>query len=151
MSRKSISVASKATMTYVKQCHMPLGWKRGSVLCLLVLALLSCDSGSTDTTPPSPPSGLEATSQDGAIALNWNAVQSDDFESYSVYRSRSSGDLKSGSALERGISSENYVDESVSNGTAYYYVVTATDQAGNESEPSSEIEKAPFAEPPNRP
>lgn len=125
------------------------------VLTLLFIGFAGCGLfGSEDTTPPEPPAGLEATSEDAAIALDWSAVQSDDVAGYNVYRSTSSiGDVSSREPINRSepVAEAGYTDQSVSNGTTYRYVVTSVDEAGNESNPSEEIEKTPFSEPPNRP
>jgi len=103
-------------------------------------------------TAPAAPSGLSATSQDGAIALDWDASSGTD--AYRVYRSTSSGVDASGSPLETGISSTEHVDETAENGTKYFYVVTAVATEGGEnaeSGPSNEVEKTPFSDPPDRP
>jgi fibronectin type 3 domain-containing protein len=96
--------------------------------------------------------GLSATSQDAAISLNWDAVSGAD--SYRVYRSTNSGVDASRSPLDSGISSADYTDETAENGTKYHYVVTAVAEEGGESaesDPSSEVEKTPFSDPPDRP
>lgn len=125
---------------------------RSLLVASLVLALGGCGIlGGEDMTPPESPSGLSAASQDGAIALNWNAVQADDLAGYSVYRSTSSGVSTSGSPLDKGVSPAEYLDKTVENGTTYYYVVTAVDEAENESDPSGEVDKTPFSNPPDRP
>ncbi len=101
---------------------------------------------------PASPNGLEAASQDGAIGLDWDAVSEAD--SYRVYRSTSSGVGVSGSPLDTGVSSADYTDETAENGTKYYYVVTAVAEENGEtaeSDPSSEVEKTPFSDPPDRP
>ena len=101
---------------------------------------------------PASPSGLQATSQDGAIGLEWDAVGEAD--TYRVYRSTSSGVDVSGSPLNTEMSSADYVDESAENGTKYYYVVTAVASEGGdsaESDPSGEVEATPFSDPPDRP
>ncbi|MFB6278641.1 MAG: fibronectin type III domain-containing protein, partial [Salinibacter sp.] len=93
-----------------------------------------------------------ATSQDGAIGLDWDASSGAD--TYRVYRSTSSGTGASGSPLETGISSPEYVDDTAENGTKYFYVVTAVASEGGESaesDPSEEVEKTPFSDPPDRP
>jgi fibronectin type 3 domain-containing protein len=84
--------------------------------------------------------------------LEWNAVGEAD--TYRVYRSTSSGVDPSGSPLETGIGPADYIDESAENGTKYYYVVTAVASEGGESaesDPSNEVEKTPFSNPPDRP
>jgi hypothetical protein len=56
--------------------------------------------------------------------------------------------------LETGIGSDDYVDESAENGTRYYYIVTAVAGEGDESaesDPSNEVQKTPFSDPPDRP
>lgn len=123
-----------------------------AVVLLLILGGCGLFGGNgDDTTPPNAPSGLEATSQDGAIGLSWESPQADDVAGYNVYRSDSPGVSRSGSPLETEASPTEYVDESAENGTTYYYVVTAIDEDGNESDPSGEVGKTPFSDPPNRP
>lgn len=138
-------------MVYLGQYISSFRWEKALLLCFLSLILLRCDSGNSDTTPPEPPSGLSATSQDGAVLLEWNAVQAEDLAGYNVYRSTSSGVNTSGDPLESEVSSAEYVDETAENGTTYYYGVTAIDKAENESGSSGEVEKTPFATPPDRP
>jgi len=127
----------------------------------LVLSLSACSgSGSNGSgsgnggslSAPATPTGLSATSQNGAIGLSWDAVGEAD--TYRVYRSTSSGVDASGSPLDTGVSSADYVDDTAENGTKYYYVVTAVVTDGEESaesDPSNEVEKTPFSDPPNRP
>lgn len=112
----------------------------------------SGDDGGTSLSAPAVPSGLEATSGDSEIGLSWDAV--DEADTYRVYRSTSSGIDVSGSPLDTGVSSAGYTDETAENGQTYYYVVTAVaEEEGEtaESDPSSEVEKTPFSDPPDRP
>ena len=110
------------------------------------------DDGSTgDTTPPAAPAGLSGESLDSAVELSWESVGADDLDGYNVYRSTESGVEASGDPLEGELSETGYTDESAENGTTYYYVVTAVDTADNASDPSGEIEKTPFDDPPSRP
>lgn len=128
------------------------------VILSLALILVGCgifgggSDGGGDLSPPSSPTDLNATSQDGAIGLSWNAPKGAD--TYRVYRSTSSGVDPSGSPLETGLSSTEHVDETAENGKTYYYVVTAVVSEGDqtaESDPSGEVEKTPFSTPPDRP
>lgn len=131
------------------------------LLATLVLSLSACSgSGSNGggngngggLSAPATPTGLSATSQDGAIGLSWDAVGEAD--TYRVYRSTSSGVDASGSPLDTGVGSADYVDDTAENGTKYHYVVTAVATDGGESaesDPSNEVEKTPFSDPPNRP
>ena len=86
----------------------------------------------TDTIPPSAPTGLTAQAGNNYVSLNWNDNSEVDINGYNVYRSTTSGGTYTrlnGTLL----SSSNYTDNSVSNGTTYYYVVTAVDTSSNES------------------
>ena len=61
---------------------------------------------------------------------------------YNVYRSTTSGGTYTrlnGTLL----SNSNYTDNSVTNGTTYYYVVTAVDTSSNESDNSGEVSAKP--------
>jgi len=107
--------------------------------------------GGGDTTAPAAPGGFSGESMDSAIDLTWGAVDADDLDGYNVYRGTNSGVNASGDPLASGLSETAYTDSSAENGTTYYYVVTAVDTAGNASDPSSEVEKTPFDDPPDRP
>ncbi|PSQ94290.1 MAG: fibronectin type III domain-containing protein [Bacteroidetes bacterium QH_2_63_10] len=107
------------------------------------------DRDGDEPTAPAAPSGLEGTSLDGAVELTWEAVE--EAEEYDVYRDTESGVDASGEPLVEGRSETGYTDDSAENGTTYYYVVTAVGAEGNESDPSGEVEKTPFDEPPSRP
>ena len=101
---------------------------------------------------PAAPSGLEGTSGDGEIGLDWGAV--DGADSYAVYRATESGVETSGEPLEDGLSETGYTDTGAENGTTYYYRVTAVKADGEEeaeSDGSNEVEKTPFDSPPDRP
>lgn len=135
---------------------MPVStWRVTVVLLALSLTTAGCGLlGSEDTTPPEAPSGLRAESQDSAVALRWSAVGDGDLAGYNVYRSSSSIEKLSGVESLNGaepVSETSLTDEAVGNGNTYHYVVTALDDAGNESDPSGEVTKTPFASPPDRP
>jgi beta-glucanase (GH16 family) len=101
----------------------------------------STTSGEIDTTPPAAPTGLTATAGDGSVTLNWADNSEPDLMHYDVYRSATSG---SGYvSIISGQTTSDYVDNSVTNGTTYYYVVTATDTSANESGNSNESSAAP--------
>ena len=98
-------------------------------------------SGSGDVTPPLPPIGLVATGGDGSVDLDWTDNNEPDLAGYRVYRSLDgsafslvSGGLVVGSA---------YTDATVSNGTTYWYEVTAVDGSSNESGPSAMVFATP--------
>jgi RHS repeat-associated protein/fibro-slime domain-containing protein len=90
----------------------------------------------TDSTAPSPPTGLTVTAVGGSISLDWNNNSDGDLAGYNVYRSTASGGPYAQIAGEVDVS--QYTDSSVTNGPTYYYVVKAVDTSSNESGPSNE-------------
>lgn len=106
-------------------------------------AIAALATVATDGTPPAAPTGLVATAGNGSVQLNWNDNVETDFDSYTVYRSTTSG---SGfTAIASSVSSSSHVDNSVYNGFTYYYVVTAHDVSSNESGTSNEVSALPSA------
>ena len=120
----------------------------------VVVLLAGCGSGggNSDTTAPDAPSGITGTSGDTEVALDWDAVSASDLEEYNIYRS-TSGTITdvSGRDPVSSTSSTSFTDTGATNGTTYDYIVTAVDNAGNESAPSSSLKKTPFPGPPSRP
>jgi fibronectin type 3 domain-containing protein len=125
----------------------------GIVLILGVVAGCGSSGGNSDSTPPGAPSNLAGTPGDGKVDLSWSGGTASDLSEYNLYRSTSSSvDQISDRSPIQSTSSSTYEDTEVSNDTRYYYVVTAVDDAGNESEPSNKINvKPPFEEAPGRP
>lgn len=98
----------------------------------------SNQASATPEPPPSPPTGLTATAGNALVLLSWTA--STGATSYNVYRSTTSG---SGySQIANGLTSTSYTDTGVTNGTTYYYVVTAVNSSG-ESGYSNEASATP--------
>ena len=94
-------------------------------------------SGGTDTTPPNAPGGLTAGGGDQQITLAWNTNGESDLAGYNVYRSQVSG---SGYAKVNGalLTTPAFDDSGLTANTTYFYVVTAVDTSGNESNNSTE-------------
>jgi autotransporter-associated beta strand protein len=91
-------------------------------------------------TPPGIPAGLSAVHSPGSVTLNWSAASF--AVSYNVRRSTTSGgpyDL-----IASGVSSQSYTDNSVTDGTTYYYVVTGVNIYG-ESDESAQTSATPHA------
>ncbi|HEY0747613.1 MAG TPA: DUF1800 family protein [Steroidobacteraceae bacterium] len=108
------------------------------------LALAACGGGggnSPAATAPSTPSGLTATAGIGQVTLVW--ASSTGATSYTVSRAAASaGPFSSvGTAT-----STSFTDGSVTNGTTYYYVVSASNAAGS-SAGSTAIAATPMAAP----
>ena len=88
---------------------------------------------------PAAPSNLAATSGNAQVALSWNA--SSGATSYDIYRGTSSG---SEALVDSGITASSFTDTGLSNGTTYYYEVTAVN-AGGQSSLSSQVSATPQA------
>ena len=97
-----------------------------------------------DTTAPAAPTGLNAAAGDGQVDLTWNASGAGDLGGYSVYRGTSSSGpfaALTGALLGAPL----HADGTVTNGTTYWYVVTASDLSGNESGFSTAVSALPEA------
>jgi hypothetical protein len=75
---------------------------------------------------PAAPAMLLASPGDGAVPLRWQA--SFGATGYTVGRSEFSGGPYE--AIASGVTGSSYTDTSVTNGTTYYYTVTASNSAG---------------------
>jgi len=95
--------------------------------------------GNGGATVPPVPTGLTATAGNAQVALTWNA--SSGAASYYVKRSTTSG---SGYAQIATPAAANYTDTGLTNGTKYYYVISAYNSAGQSSN-SSEVSVTPMA------
>ena len=103
------------------------------------------DSGySLDNLSPSPPGGLIASHEPAITVLSWTATGDPDFDYYSIYRDTLSGfhpDV--GNRLGYTIDT-SFSDSDAPLGTTLYYLVSATDFSGNESDPSDEASAARY-------
>jgi fibronectin type 3 domain-containing protein len=91
-----------------------------------------------DLTPPNRPTGLTAVPGVGRVFLSWNENKETDLAGYHVYRSTKHG--KGYERLtDRPLLRTTYLDETAATDKTYYYVLTAVDQSGNESEYSHEL------------
>jgi hypothetical protein len=88
-------------------------------------------------TPPVAPTGLQATAGNAQVTLSWSA--SSGATSYHVKRSTTNG---SGYTQISVPATTGYIDTGLTNGTTYYYVVSALNAAG-ESANSSQASATP--------
>nr|WP_181592799.1 fibronectin type III domain-containing protein [Paenibacillus sp. YN15] len=91
----------------------------------------------TKVTRPSAPVGLAAEAGDAQVSLSWIAV---DGVSYTVKRSETNGGPYTD--VQSGLTAGSYVDQGLTKGIAYYYVVTASSN-GLESADSSQVMATP--------
>src|SRR5204862_7953279 len=87
--------------------------------------------------PPAVPTNVTATGGNGQVVLSWSA--SSGASSYNVKRSTTSGGRYTTIASP---STTGYTDTGVTNGTTYYYVVSAVNSAG-ESANSTQASATP--------
>jgi Viral BACON domain len=78
-----------------------------------------------------------------SVTLTWNANTESDLAGYKVYRATASGAYAAPIATLTG-NVTNYAAMGLQVGTTYFFVVTAYDNAGNESSMSNEVNKSIF-------
>jgi Fibronectin type III domain len=78
-------------------------------------------------TSPGAPTNLQATAGDQSVSLSWTAPSGSVVTSYNVYRGLTSN---TETLYKSGITGTSYTDTGLSNGTAYFYKVTAANSVG---------------------
>jgi fibronectin type 3 domain-containing protein len=97
----------------------------------------SANTSGTGTAPPTP-TGLVATGGNASVALTWTA--SAGATSYSIYRGTAAG--AEGATPVGTATSNSFTDTGLTNGTTYYYKITASNTAGTSAQ-SSEVHATP--------
>jgi len=92
----------------------------------------------TNASPPPPPTDLSATAGDAKVTLAW--LQSPGASSYNVKRST----IHNGpyTTIATQVATTTFVDTGRTNGTTYYYVVSASNSFGTSTD-SSEVSATP--------
>jgi len=127
---------------------VPSAWTLSLVLLAAILMPACGGSGTSGgggggANPPAAPTGLTATAGAAQVCLSWTA--STGATSYNVKRSATHGGPYTTVNSPTGTS---YTDTSLTDGTTYYYVVSALNTAG-ESANSSEVSATPTVAPPD--
>ncbi len=89
---------------------------------------------------PAAPTLMTAVSGIGSVSLDWNDNIESNLSGYTIYRSQTQGGPYT---LIQNVTASQYVDNTVNNGTTYYYVVTAENTSANESGYSNEDSALP--------
>lgn len=135
--------------TNVTSPYVHTGLANGTAVYYVVTAVNSAgesvDSVQANATPaptiPSAPTGVAAVPANAQNSISWNA--SSGATSYNVYWSTTTGVTKANGTKITGATSP-YVHPVLTNGTAYFYVVTAVNTAG-ESADSAQVSATPVA------
>ena len=101
-------------------------------------------SATPQSIPPVPPASLVAIQGDACVSLIWDDNNESDLAGYRIYRRTSSQsyDFNNPLATTDPYTSE-YLNDVLTNGITYYYVVCACDSRGNESASSNEVSATP--------
>lgn len=94
-----------------------------------------------EAAAPDALTSLTATAGDTQVTLNWAVSSSSDLSYYRVYRSTTPGG--SYTLVSGNLTSASFTSTALTNGTSYYYTVTATDLTGYESIQSTAASATP--------
>lgn len=93
---------------------------------------------------PASPTGLYALGSDAQVQLAWNTdTNADPNAGYNVYRSTTSGG-EGDTAYQSNVLNPQFTDNNVTNGTQYFYQVTAIKPDGTETAKSYEVTGTPL-------
>ncbi|MEW6555822.1 MAG: Ig-like domain-containing protein [Elusimicrobiota bacterium] len=97
--------------------------------------------------PPAVVTGLTATAKDSAVELKWSANTESDLAGYYVFWSTNTGGPYSSTSTFISSTTVIYTASPLTNGTAYYFVVRASDTVGNLSTNSLQVTATPSSQP----
>jgi type II secretory pathway pseudopilin PulG len=94
---------------------------------------------------PAAPTGLTATAGNQKVTLQWNANSEEDLAGYKIYRSLTEGGTYT--LIHTAGKVTSWVDTGLTNGTTYYYKISAYNNASLESDKSLPAWATPFNSP----
>jgi chitodextrinase len=95
-----------------------------------------------DLTPPSAPQSLTAAAGDGQITLSWQPNTESDFSRYRIFGGTAPAPVVQIDSVT-AVSDTTRVVSGLTNGTTYFFRLTAVDVAGNQSTYSNEVSETP--------
>jgi hypothetical protein len=99
-------------------------------------------SGEEQPSPPRP-AGLVVRGGDGSVLLHWEAIAGQDDVRYEVYRAEATGGGHFTTLTVPALETTAFADNTVNNGVAYQYRVTAVGRHGISSPPSEAVTATP--------
>jgi len=143
---RGVTPATGTKIADIKSPHVHTGLTEGATYSYIVTAVNAAGESSrseevtiTINKAPSAPTGVSAAGGDGRVVLTWNPVEK--ATSYSIYWSNTPGLQAAGGNKIANVTSP-YTHGGLSNGSSYYYVVTAVNDHG-ESIASVEVSAIP--------
>lgn len=98
----------------------------------------------TETTAPDAPTAVTATAHTASVKLTWTPSTATDVTSYTVLRGEADG--TNWNTIARGITTNEFTDNTCRPAHSYLYKVVAVDYSLNASQPSDEVGAAPLAD-----
>lgn len=96
---------------------------------------------------PDPPRSLAAAAGNNVVYLDWLDSREPDLSHYNVYRGTTL-EIEQVTPLVSSITASTYQDNTATNGTTYYYAVSAVDTGDRESTLSNSTAATPMSNPP---
>lgn len=116
-------------------------------LMVSLMFMIGCGDSGTPKLSPTPssgvPTGVSAEAENSQVTLSWIAVSG--ATSYNIYWSTTSGVTKSIGPKIANVTTP-YAHTGLTNGTTYYYIVTAVTSGGESSE-SAQVQATPSTNP----
>ena len=149
-------IGKKATMSYYDEENGKWSPLEGSVTAvesgsqILVTGQSShftsfAVTAATDTTSPSAPTSITATSGNAKVTLAWTNPTTTDFTGIKIYRSTTAGTVGDLITTIAATTTTSYENTGLTNGAKYYYVVRSYDSSGNISTNTTQVSATPSA------
>ncbi|SNR38597.1 chitinase [Haloechinothrix alba] len=143
----SLTACDRSFTTTVSDGRLSVGFTMNGGASYATLSAISVvpDDGTPDPDPdpepPAAPQDVSATaSGPSQVDVTWADNDEPDVDGYKVYRSTEPGfEVGAGTLVAEDIAVSSYSDSGRSPETTYYYRVSAVDDTGAESAPSSEV------------